>query len=251
MKREESKPLEAKLPPDHEFAALIAEAYQVFACEKPTDTGVCKQCCMDPEIEAVFFAPTIENLPLRHLEEWYFALPDEEFDQHIWRYLLPRILEVLVAGGGLAGFGIALSLNRFPTGVHENWSKEEWDVLNRFQKGFLRRALVAKQRPFDDVLCMFGLAGWPQEGLFEQVLNFSPHALAERLWKDWCRIPKPRVSVSVFWEEEARREAKAFYRSKELFQKMSDLACDNQTPPELAERALAVANVIETETKWY
>lgn len=244
MKREESKPLEAKPPPDHEFAALIAEAYQVFACEKPTDTGVC-DCCMDRKIQKHFFDPDIEAMPLHYLQDWYFGDTGTEFTQHTWRYLLPRVLEVLASGETLSGIGVEVSLKRFPTGVRENWQRNEWSVLDRFQRMYLHLAAMDKEDDFDGILCMFGAAGWPLASLFDQVLKLPPPILAERLWNDWCRFKPPGVWVDAFWSKNQEAEVYSFYRSRELLQRMSDLAFDPQTPPELADKALAVAAVVE------
>ncbi|KIC15802.1 hypothetical protein [Leisingera sp. ANG-Vp] len=249
MKCKQAKPLKGKLPHDHELAEVIAEAYHVFACEKPSDPGVC-DCCMDQRIREHFFEPEIAEMPLHYLQDWYFAAIGDEFNQHTWRYLLPRILEVLASGETLAGVGIEVSLNRFPTGVEGNWRDEEWQVLDRFQRLFLRRAVLSYPECLDDVLCMLGIADWPLAGLFEQVLNCPSGDLAERFWKDWCQFPAPGVWVGSFWERSQEPEVYAFYRSYELYQKIADLASKDQTPPELAEKALAVAAVIEGEASW-
>ncbi|AHD03130.1 hypothetical protein METH_13525 [Leisingera methylohalidivorans DSM 14336] len=205
---------------------------------------------MDRRIREQFFESEIAEMFLHYLQDWYFGAIGVEFNQHTWRYLLPRILEVLASGETLAGVGIEVSLNRFPTGVEENWLEKEWSVLDRFQRMYLRWAALSGEDDFDNVLCTFGIAGWPLASLFDQVLKLPPQVLAERFWNDWCQFPTPGVWVSSFWEHSQEQDVYAFYRSSVLYRMMADLAFKDQTPPELAERALAVAAVIEGEESW-
>lgn len=249
LQAKNGKPVKAKLPADHEFAELIAEAYRVFAAPKPAETGVCKGCCMDPSIEADFLVPDIADLPLHYLQDWYFAAVSDAFGQPIWRYLLPRVLEVLASGEELAYVGLEVSLNRFPTGDAARWKSEEWGVIDRFRHMYLDRAVRHGEDCLDDVLCMFGIAGWPLADLFAQVLDVPADALAEKLWRDWC-IGRPSIWITAFWDNGGNSDAFAFYTSPELYWRMADLAFDEQTPPELAEKALAVAGVIEHAVAW-
>ncbi|UWQ78410.1 hypothetical protein K3725_13975 [Leisingera sp. S132] len=243
------KPVKATLPADHEFAELIAEAYRVFAAPKPAETGVCKGCCMDPSIEADFLVPDIADLPLHFLQDWYFAAVSDAFGQNIWRYLLPRVLEVLASGEELAYVGLEVSLNRFPTGDAARWKAAEWAVLDKFQRMYLDWAVRQGEDCLDDVLCMFGIAGWRLEDLFAQVLDIPAETLAERLWRDWC-IGRPSIWITAFWDNGGNSAAFAFYTSPVLYWRMADLALDDRTRPEIAEKALAVAGVIEQAVAW-
>ncbi|WP_141117937.1 hypothetical protein [Leisingera sp. JC1] len=204
---------------------------------------------MDPAIEADFFGPEIADLPLHYLRDWFFAALEGPLDQAIWRYLLPRVLEALAGNKELAYVGLEVSLNRFPTGDAARWREQEWQVLSTFQRMFLQRAVREGGDSLDDVLCMFGLAGWPLEDLFAQVLEMPADLLAAKLWRDWC-IGRPSIWITAFWDNGGNSDAFAFYTSPELYQRISDLALDEQTPPELAEKALAVAGVIEQAVAW-
>lgn len=246
MTRKTIKPLRGKLPPDHPFADIIAEAYRVFAVPTPSDTGVCKGCCMEPEIEADFFAPPIDEMPLHYLSDWYFAACNPPLAQNIWRYLLPRVLEVLASGEELASVGLEVSLNRFATGDASLWRAEEWSVLDEFQRVYLRRALNTRGDYLDDVLCMFGIAGWPLQDLFDQLLDMPTDRLIERLWHDWCQ-GHASIWLTAFWEGGGNEAAYAFYTSPALYQRISTLALDPGTEAVLAEKALAVAALIERE----
>ena len=245
MARKHKKSVKGKLPPDHPFHAVIADAYLVFDYPKPTRTGVCEGCCMEPEIERDFFRPDIADLPFHYLRDWFFAACDPNLPKGIWAYLLPRVLEVLAAeGDDPASVGIEVSLNRFPTGKRENWSDAEWSVLDRFQRLYLARTMTAKTPFLDDILCMFGIAGWPLDDLFAQVLDTPDHILIPRLWNDWC-IGRPEIWITAFWEGGGNSAAYEFYTSDAIYDRAVALGLAEDAPPDLARQALAVASVIE------
>jgi hypothetical protein len=205
---------------------------------------------MDPAIEADFFTPGIRDLPLHYLQDWFFAAWTEwPVPKPIWAYLLPRVLEVLASGQDPANVGLEVSLNRFPTGDPTQWSAGEWSVLDRFQRTWLARVFETSENPVDDALCMFGIAGWDLDTLFAQVLDHSDAALVQRFWKDWCR-GRPSIWLTAFWEGGGNERAFAFYTSDALYQRISAFALDPRTCPDLAEKAMRVAQVIEDARAW-
>ena len=240
----------AKLSPDHGFFDLVTEAYRVFACETPEGTGVC-DCCTDRSIQERFFEPDIAELPLAWLQDWFCgAAVGGELPQQMWRYLLPRILEVLAAEEMLSSIALEVSLSRFPTGVAENWTVEEWSVLDRFQRKFLCRGLeISAEDRFDDVLCMFGLAGWPLDDLFAQVMELPTEALAARLWADWNWGGKPEFELSYFWEEDQLPRVRAFYLSGNLRRKVNELVGAPRTSAAVRDNAKAICVFLEDESQ--
>jgi hypothetical protein len=251
------EPLKGKVSSGHPFFEIIEEAYQVFARPKPTSTEVC-DCCMYPEIEADFFRPAIKELPLHYLQDWYFAAyAPEGVAKETWAYLLPRILETLATGGEANYTGLEVTLKRFDTGNPEHWSAKQWAVLDRFQRTYLKRKIEATNDDLnnvlhdnlDDVLCMFRLGGWPLEDLLDQVASMPDAELAQRLWQDWCSGGRPpgneSIWITTFWEGADNTAMFDFYTSPILYERMAALALAEDTEPELAARALAVASVIE------
>jgi hypothetical protein len=230
---------------EHPFHELIQEAYEVFEYDTPISTGVCRGCCMDPEIEADFFNPPVRDLPLRYVQDWFFAACDpSSLPRSVWGYLLPRVLEILAAGEDVAAVGLEVSLSRFPTGRQEVWSAREWSVLDRFQRLYLKRYAEYSTEYLDDALCMFGNAGWPLSSLFEQVLGWSDQLIAERLWFDWCQYPPGQIWITAFWEGGGNERAYEFYTSQVLYDRMAALGLAEDAPPEIADKALAVADVV-------
>ena len=253
MKTAADYPVLAKIGPDNPFFPIIEEAYRVFDCPKPSSTEVCTFCCMDEAIERDLFNPPIARMPLAYVQDWYFAAYDPpSIAKPTWAYLLPRILEVLASGNDVANVGLEVALQRFDTGNRDNWRPEQWNVLDAFQRLYLRLQLE-RAAPFteqgdylDDVVCMFALGGWPVEDLVDQLTVADDRALAERLYRDWRhgRYEDGKIWITAFWEGPGRDEVWSFYTSQGLHDRMARLALDDDVDPELAEKAYRVANVV-------
>jgi len=250
MVRKQQKPLKAKIPTDHPFFDIISEAYRVFARYKPKSLEVCEGCCMDADIEADFFNPQIDELPLHYLQDWYFAAYDPKgVAKSTWGYLLPRILEILALGEDVSNVALEISLNRFETGNRDNWTSEEWQILDEFQRHFLLREIESTTVNYlDDTICMFRLAGWPLEDLLDQVVSNSDVILAQRFWNDWCNgvVPgRESIWITAFWDSPDKTTVFDFYTSTALYTRMVNLGFADDTEPEISTKALAVASVIE------
>lgn len=243
----------AKLPPSDPFFGMIQEAYRLFAVPKPTVTDVC-DCCMDKKIERDFFRPPIEELPVAYVQDWYSAAYDPAgVSKQNWSYLLPRLLEILAASGDVCTFSLEVTLGRFDTGNPASWSPEQWNVLDRFQRAYLRRAIEDGPDCIDDVLCMFRLGGWPLIGLLDQLAAMPTATLAERFWKDWCKdhaVGRESVWITAFWEGADNSAVYEFYTSPESHHRFSALALAEGTDSEVQKWAFAVATVIENEANW-
>ncbi|MEL7258667.1 MAG: hypothetical protein AAFN80_12615 [Pseudomonadota bacterium] len=251
MSRKIEKPLKAKLAPDHPLYEVIEEAYRVFNYPTPTEIGVCQGCCMCRKIEKDFFNPPIRELPLHYLQDWYFAASDIPLSKRIWGYLLPRILEVLANGEDLSMVALEVSVNRFPTGDKTQWTGAEWAVIDNFQRKYLDHFIAESQTGdyLDDVLCMFAEAGWPLDDLLDQVWAAPDDVLTHRLYLDWCNSGAA-IWVTTFWEGGRNTDVFDFYTSRRLYKRMERLALRDNTPSDLAEKALAVASVIQDSAFW-
>lgn len=249
-----SEPIGGKLPTGHPLFDIIDEAYRVFACPKPTSTGVCEGCCMNAKIEADFFKPPIRQLPLEYVNDWFNAAVHRDgLPKDIWTYLLPRVIEILAAGERPSNVAIEVSLKRFDTGNPDNWSKREWQVIDRFQKQFLQYQIAQLDREssdFDGLICMFRLAEWSLDDLCAQVAGAPDELLAHRLWLDWCSWAEPHcgsIWVTTFWEAPDDTIVHNFYTSQTLLHKMEALALADDVDPEIARKASAVASLMEFE----
>ncbi|MFQ6547462.1 hypothetical protein AADZ90_005850 [Aestuariibius sp. 2305UL40-4] len=233
-------------PEDSPFHPLIEEGYRVFKRPVPAGTGVC-ECCMDPQIEADFFNHGQQGLPFHYLRDWYFAAADIPLAKDIWAFLLPRILDALAAGEEVSSVGNEVALNRFPTGNPENWTSGEWTVLDRFQRLTLDQHRPGGAYYLDDILCMFGIAGWRVPDLFQQVHAWPIDRLVTQLWHDWCDAKQPGIWIDAFWPDDA--PSYPFYTAPDLHDRIHSFALADTTDPFLAEKAIEVAHVIETAPK--
>lgn len=250
MARKTVRPLLGKLAPDDPFFGIVKDAYRVFRYPTPDKTGVCENCCMDPRVEADFWGPDIHEMPLHYVRDWYNAACEPEgVSQAVWGYLLPRVLEILASGQDVADVGKEVSLARFASGRPKNWSKAQWDVLDRFQRAYLERdARAGTSVLLDDTLCMFALGGWPLEALFQQITDLPDDVLAQRFWLDWCDwglSGREAIWITAFWPDGLKDRVVGFYAAPELHARMEALALSDQAPDDVAQKASAVAQVIE------
>lgn len=242
-------PPKAKLAVGHPLFAIIEQAYRVFNYPKPTSTEVCQNCCMDRKTEAAFFKPSIRELPLEYVQDWYFASPDPETGvaKATWAYLLPRLLEILAAGEQPSQTSLEVTLSRFETGNPLHWSSKEWAVLDSFQREFLKHRLVTSEEHIDDVICMFRLGGWSLDDLCAQLEVVPSEKLAARLWNDWCAFCVPgreSIWLTAFWEGVDSTTMYKFYTSDRLYAKMEALALSESADPVIAAKASAVASLM-------
>lgn len=237
--------ISAKIKEGSPYYDVISRAYKVFK-QEPVGLGVC-DCCMYPEIQKDFLNHGQKNIPFHYMRDWFFAASDIPLNKAIWRFVLPRTLEILASGEEPASVGIEVSLNRFDTGDKNQWNDVEWRVLDEFQKLFLFHALEPSDDFLDDIICMFACAGWPTEDLFSQVLEYPVEKLVKRLWNDWCNFRNPDIWVTAFWDDSSI--PMRFYTSEQLVEKISTYAFDGTTPEELSNKAMAVLDIIYLYSK--
>lgn len=229
-----------KIGENSPFFDVIQDAYRLFK-QGPTEHAIC-DCCIDDKTRNEFFSFSQQQLPLEHLNSWFDAAAEIPMPKAAWRFVLPRIMEVLASNEDPSRIGIEVSLNRFETGNPDNWTKEEWDVLDKFQRLLLANIDLRNEDCLDDVICMFACAGWSSDDLFSQVLELPTDRLVNKLWSDWCEHHYPSIWVTTFWKNES--EAWSFYGSEALLEKVTNFALEQSTMPKVALKAMAVADTI-------
>ena len=187
------------------------------------------KCCMDRKIEADFFNPPLQHLPLPYVRDWYSgACAVDGVPKNVRCYLLPRILEFLALGEEVSMVGNEVAFRRLRAGDREAWNADQWDVLTRFRELYLDRNLTLEEHTdfLDDAICMFALAGWPLDDLLEQVRAAEDAFLVNRLYHDWYELwgYAAGVWVTAFWEAPEKSRMHAFYTSDELLDRMAGVA---------------------------
>lgn len=250
-KRNWSDP-ERQVPRNHTFPGLVEEAYKVFSTHKPDDVEVCIDHCMPSRIAEDFFNHEARDLPLHYVHEWYSAAAATEgVSKHLWTYMLPRILELLVSNQEPSVLGIEVALQRFPVGQANQWSDDQWRVLDKFQRLYLERTISSdldtQGAYLDDVMCMFRRGGWNLDDLCSQLMAIPTEQLTNRLWRDWCEGfgEYGKIWITAFWEPEDAKRVQEFYTSDLLLERIFDLFQNEDTSTETALRAANIIDVIE------
>ncbi len=228
---------------------VVEGAYSAFNVPKPKSLGVCKNCCMYPKVEADFLNPAIRNLPDHYLQDWFFAAADIPLDKDIWAYLLPRVLDSLAQGKEPATVGIEVSLSRFPTGDPDQWSEEQWHVLDRFHRLFIDHQKTNKEDFLDDILCMFGEARFSAEVSLNTLNAWSDEELTQKLWQDWCAIGRHGIWTTAFWEDEAHTPIYHWFRSELLLDRLMRFGLSQNITPEMLQKVSQVTAVIQGELR--
>jgi hypothetical protein len=245
------KSVRAKLSPDSPFYEIVEDAYRVFSIRKPTELGVCVNCCMEPEVEEDFLRPDRDQLPLAYVRDWFFAAPATPMPKGPWEYLLPRVLEILACGEEAATVGIEVTLSRFPTGDPEMWTSEQFAVLQRFAAAFLDQQKTSTTDHLDDVLCMLGLAGFALEPLLARLDAWTDAELAGKLYHDWAYpCGGGSIWITAFWEAPLNTRVFEWYTSRALYERMEAFGLNDETPREISGKALDVADIIRSSADW-
>jgi hypothetical protein len=191
------------------LAEVVRRAYRVFERPKPATLGVCRGCCMDPEIEADFLNHAPRDLPEDYVRDWFFAAFADDFGKPHIAWLLPRILEIVAAGGEVASVGEEAAFGRIgQTGYPDGWTAAEQAVVQDFFEALLKRVLEDPARAaysLDDLLCMTGEAGADVAPLIARVEALDDAKLVELLWSDifWSH---GKIPVNAFWSHSPQKE---------------------------------------------
>jgi hypothetical protein len=190
------------------LAETVREAYRVFKRPKPATLGVCRGCCMYPEIEADFLNHEPKDLKEHYVEDWFFAAEAEDFGKPIMAWVLPRMLEIMATGGMVASVGDEAAFGRVGRAGAADWRDEERAVLQGFFSALLARVIEDPERAMmqlDDLLCCVGEARMEVTPLIAELEALDDKALTELFWAD------------VFWSESRqRREVWDWYTSARL-----------------------------------
>ena len=194
--------IEAKIPRENPLYEVVQDGYRLFK-QGRTEHAIC-DCCMSAKARKEFFSLSQSELPLKHLNQWFDAAADAPMPKAAWRFVMPRIMEVLASGEDSSRIGPEVALNRFDTGNPEHWTTEEWNTLDRFQRLLLNNINLRNDDCLDDIVCIFANADWNVDDLFAQVLALPTELLVNTLWSDWCEYHHPSIGYLHFGATKAR-----------------------------------------------
>ena len=122
---------------------LLEEAYQRFASYHPTAPLAICQCtvCMTLAEQRAFLALPLRDIPTGWMSAYVSSVPaaDEAAYLAQYRYFLPRLLELLVAGEEVGSLTeTALSKMHL---AHPLWSAAERNFMRRFAHAFMMEVM--------------------------------------------------------------------------------------------------------------
>ncbi|MBN8633006.1 MAG: hypothetical protein J0L76_19400 [Rhodobacterales bacterium] len=222
----------------------IDEAWLAFDLPPPATTGVCRNCCMDPEIEADFLNRPARELPDAYVRDWYTAAYDETIRHGHVAWFLPRVMEMLADGKEVASVGNEVAFKRLPYAAFpERWPERQVAAVNRFALAFLDAKLGDEPAlgwgDLDRLLCMFGEGGIDITPLLRRLDALSDDELADLLHRVWFYRHRGSIPFNAFWSHlPAKTQAWEWYISPALLGRMEQAAMDGN------ERALEVHDLI-------
>lgn len=226
------------------LTAAIAQAWRAYDLPAPADTGVCRNCCMDPRIEADFLRHLARELSSGHVRDWYSAASDDSIRHAHVAWFLPRVMEMLARGEVVATVGIEVVFARLPlTGFPDRWPERQVQALQGFALAWFD-ALIHGDLPksttnIDSALCMFGEGGVDIAPLLGLLDELSDAELTDLLHGLWVHGDVGRIWFTAFWSREpARSLAWGWYTSEDLRDRMELAAYSGQ------DKAFAVHDAI-------
>lgn len=161
----------------NELKEIIERAYSVFenyTVSKPIDA--CTICCVYEEEEKHLLETPVREINIDALTSYQDAgrgeLEGGKLEET--KYFLPRYLE-LIANFKYPTHSAELSLTRVGRFSKENWTKEEWELLNNFMTTFFDYYLsvypLKDAEKVDSILVMFDTAKLDVSVLLENWLK--------------------------------------------------------------------------------
>lgn len=158
-----------------ELKIIVEKAYSIFSnytVSKPIDA--CTICCVTEEEENYLIHTPLKEITRDALAHYQDSAQPKTLNLEETKYFLPRFLE-LVAEFDYPSHSAELSLTRVGHFSKENWTKEEWKLLNEFMITFFGYYLEiyppVGSEHIDSILIMFDKANLDVSVLLEKWLN--------------------------------------------------------------------------------
>ena len=186
--------------------AAIDEAWRVFDMPAPKDLGVCTVCCMDPEEAARMQRTDARHLTVAQLDDWYSSAFAAEPTKQQVAWLLPRVMEILAAGGEVFHLGREVVLKRLRlSGFPDHWARAEVRAIEAFSnaafESLIHGEVSGSDFNVDEWLCMFAFSGIQMEPFLARLYALPDDQLFDILQRGPCDPRDGKIVVSFFWED--------------------------------------------------
>ncbi len=163
-------------------------------------------------------------------------------DGGVFRFLLPRILELLAAGGGTSA-SLAAALRLFAPGRGQSLAPEEAAFVVRFGALLLDRSIQDADWPQDlfETINLLIHGGWPFAGLLRQAL--CDPDLPAALTRVWGLGPRD-VLFPGDWPPGAAAALSKTFVTERMAERMMDYAMADGTGTEETDAAMRTADLL-------
>jgi hypothetical protein len=240
-------------PTDPAFAPL-ERAFTVFARPAPTHLLSCR-CALCADRDR---ATSTAGRPARHWSDgdvlgWFGGLGPggatqsvlrvaSRTDHAVFRFLLPRVLEMLAAGGLPPEESTLRVLAEFRPGRMAGLTAEEAALLDRIGALVLDRALSCPEGGTDlfGTLQLLAHGGWPLRPRLRQAL--ADPELPAALARVWGRTPRRAPLIPGLWPEGAAAELQAAFVTGRIAELLMNFAMAHGTTADEMDDAMRAAD---------
>lgn len=235
---------------------LIEQAYRVFERPSPRHVPGCRcALCSDPDRARRTVSIAARDWTAEDVLGWVAgaAAPDtgrasvkvvSRTDRAVFRFLLPRVLEMIAAGVLPMDGTTARALAQFAPARLARHATAEQIVMHRFGALVLDRAIHDAEWPQTAIgtLQMLACGGWSVPCLLRQSLNDPdlPAALA----RSWGRAGRREPLLSGGWPAGSVGAVRAALLTPLMVERMMNYAMADGTSPEETDAAMRAADLI-------
>ena len=171
------KPPRPVTAPSHPLFEPLLALYETLASPPPSEVRVCHDCgrgCMSRKEVAKLLKGPSGRLSAKLLYSWYFSALDTEPSRAMQRYLLPRILDAMVAEEDVEQLG--QPLRRFKdVSKPDAWREEQWRALKDLIYAYWRHLGETERsggRDLQDAFEHLVAGGWVAEELLRATMDW-------------------------------------------------------------------------------
>ncbi len=188
--------------PDERLREALEAVYREFNAPVPAIIEGCP-CCMSTRGTDILLTTPLRELTGQALWRYVSGVFLTVGDEHDFRYLLPRILDVSVTDPGNSN-GPEIVLGKLKLAGWRSWSLDRQQVVEAFVDAWFERALVSDLSEADDgwigteaesVLCGAARAGMPLDRWIARLHELDAALILADIQ---ARFP---AKISGFWKD--------------------------------------------------
>jgi hypothetical protein len=239
------------------FRRLVEQAYRVLERPAPRHVPGCACAfCADSELSVTLAGRPARDWNEADVARWFARATGEgrgregvevesKTDRAVFRFLLPRMLDILAAGSTPNGGPYGRTFQQFaPMRQPVAWSSDERSLLDRFAALLLDRSIQDAEWSHDlfETLQLLAFGGWPLRGLLQQAL--ADPDLPAALARCWGRAGRRHTLFPGRWPPGATLALRNAFVSPLMSERLMNYAMADGTTPEEIEAAMRTADLI-------